>query len=335
MLRLILALGLGLSVIGQEVATESIATTVIQPQAILVRGESNSSPIAGYHDWRTTIPGFGYSQIAAVASGFLTYTDNSVQGGTRYCYVATSYSPPCPATPTCGESANSKEVCTTTSVPIGTQLPKTFFAVSDFGLSLPLTGGISLGTLGRIGGIIGFHIEPTCDGGSNQASSCYNWAPLDAWVNFAVSHELMLVYAHSVPGWQCGRLSTQTCTTLPSNLTFTANFAQALATRYAGKIKYHETLNEVNNPTSGEAGQIRVRIWFYCTTPSTTLSKRATQMQSSARQAWRMGLALQVVHPAPRMPQDTNGFGCKTSFKPAIATEISHRWTPRAHTSIK
>ena len=250
-LRLTLALSLGLSAFGQEFATESITTTVIQPRAILVTGGSNSSPSTDYQVWGTTTPSLGYSQIAAMASGFLTFTDNSVRGGMRYCYVATSYSPLCPATPTCGESANSNEVCTTTSVPIGTQLPKTFFAVSDFGLSLPLTGGISLGTLGRIGGIIGYHIEPTCDGGSNQASSCYDWAPLDAWVNFAVSHRLMLVYAHSVPGWQCGLLSTQTCRTLPPNLTFMANFARALATRYAGKIKYHETLNEVNNPTSG------------------------------------------------------------------------------------
>jgi hypothetical protein len=51
------------------------------------------------------------------------------------------------------------------------------------------------------------------------------------------------------PGWQCGLSSTQSCHTLPSDITYMANFATALATRYKGKIKYYETGNEVNDPS--------------------------------------------------------------------------------------
>jgi hypothetical protein len=144
------------------------------------------------------------------------------------------------------------------SVPVGTRVPNAFFGVSLFRFSsdYPPSGGIVLGTFGKAGDIAGFYLEPTCDGGLNQSSTCYMWANLDDWVDFAATRGLNLVYDFEVPGWMCGANHTSSCQTLPPNLTYVTNFAQTLATRYAGKIKYYETGNEMNDPvsTGGWAG---------------------------------------------------------------------------------
>jgi hypothetical protein len=144
------------------------------------------------------------------------------------------------------------------SVPVGTRVPNAFFGVSLFRFSsdYPPSGGMVLGTFGKAGDIAGFYLEPTCDGGLNQSSTCYTWANLDDWVDFAAARGLNLVYDFEVPGWMCGADPASSCQTLPSNLTYVTNFAQTLATRYAGKIKYYETGNEMNDPvsTGGWAG---------------------------------------------------------------------------------
>jgi hypothetical protein len=141
-------------------------------------------------------------------------------------------------------------------------IPASFFGLSIYGTptcqnnvcnpstSYPLRGSIVPGTLGKVGFITGYRIEPSCDGGTNPNNQCYHWSNLDLWVNWGLSHGYTLIYDYdnTPPGWQCGLSSTQRCTVLPSNLTYMSNFATALATRYAGKIKYYETNNEVNNP---------------------------------------------------------------------------------------
>jgi hypothetical protein len=57
-----------------------------------------------------------------------------------------------------------------------------------------------IGTLGKVGGIVGGWLEPTCDGSTNQASSCYSWSSLDAYVAKAQTNGLTIVYDFSIPG---------------------------------------------------------------------------------------------------------------------------------------
>jgi hypothetical protein len=255
---LIIALNLGASAYGQGAVTHPMII-LTQHQATLARVGSNSSPITDFLLWRKTALWLVNSQITTMVGGTLTHADSGIQEDTKCCYVVNLYPPPCPEIPICGESANSNELRETISA--GAVIPAAFFGVNIFGTptcphqicdpstSYPLEGGIVLGTLGKIGFTSGYHIEPTCDGGTNQNSSCYNWTGLDIWVNFAVSKGYTLVYDWTAPpGWQCGLSSTESCTSLPANLTYMSNFATALATRYAGKIKYYETGNEVNLP---------------------------------------------------------------------------------------
>ena len=105
-----------------------------------------------------------------------------------------------------------------------------------------------VGTLGKVGGIAGGWLEPTCDGGIDTNNPCYTLSGLTSYVNKAQVNGLTVVYDFGIPGWMCGAPGFGTgCTTLPSNLTWLSNFAIALATKYKGLIKYYETGNEVNN----------------------------------------------------------------------------------------
>ncbi len=79
-------------------------------QAVMTWTATVSSGITGYHVWRTTTSGSGYTQIGGTLSGTTTFTDTTVHGSTTYFWVVTSYSPACPTSPTCGESANSNEI---------------------------------------------------------------------------------------------------------------------------------------------------------------------------------------------------------------------------------
>lgn len=259
-LILILASALALAAFEQGFATGPIAATVTRAQTMFVTAMQNPSSIAGYELSGPTTIGFEYSHIAAVARGFLTCIGNGTKGTTNCCHAATFYSLPCATTPDCRKGSDSHELCQTDSG--GTVIPAAFFGLNVFGTptcprkvcdpstSFPLKGGITLGTLGKIGFTSGYHVEQTCDGGTNLGSPCYNWTGLDIWVNFAVSRGYTLIYDWAAPpGWQCGQSSTETCKTLPSNLTYMSNFATALATRYRHKIKYYETGNEVNLPS--------------------------------------------------------------------------------------
>jgi Bacterial Ig-like domain (group 3)/NHL repeat len=138
-----------------------------------------------------------------------------------------------------------------------TPVPAPFFGVSVFSYNdFPLNGGITLGTLGKLGGISAYSIEPTCDGGTNPSNSCYTWTNLDNWVNYAQAHNMTLVYDWYVPGWQCGLGPGVDCRVMPTNITWMSNLATALATRYAGKIQYYETGNEANSFFQGTCAQL-------------------------------------------------------------------------------
>lgn len=109
-------------------------------------------------------------------------------------------------------------------------IPAAFFGLSIFGTptcpsnvcdpstSFPLQDSVFPGMLGKVGFSGGFHLEPTCDGGTNPNNSCYHWS--------------------TPPGWQCGPSSTQSCTALPSNLTYMPNFA----TRLGYEIRWENSL---------------------------------------------------------------------------------------------
>ena len=152
-------------------------------------------------------------------------------------------------------TASATVTLTVNAAPGQTAVPNTFFGSSVFGScagsicdpsgQFPLLGGTSLGMLGKVGFTSWQYVEPSCDGGTNPSSSCYHWAQLDPWVNYAQANGMKLIYDVDVPpGWMCSQ--SPVCTVLPSNLTLVSNFATALATKYKGRIQYYETLNEID-----------------------------------------------------------------------------------------
>lgn len=114
--RILLFLLLATTVFAQN-PQKPLVIVVVQHQAVMVWTATTSSGISGYHVWRSTVSGGPYTQIAAVSSSTLTYTDQSAKGNTAYYWVVTAYSPACPASPTCGEGANSNEVTATIPMP--------------------------------------------------------------------------------------------------------------------------------------------------------------------------------------------------------------------------
>jgi hypothetical protein len=137
--------------------------------------------------------------------------------------------------------------CPSVQAQSATAVPNAFFGASVFTSSFPLAGGMALGSYGKVGGIVGHWLEPTCDGGTDPNNACYTLSGLTGYVNKAKSQNLIVVYDFAIPGWQCGQASNTHCTTLPSNLTLVSNFATAIAKQYKGQIQYYETGNEVNN----------------------------------------------------------------------------------------
>jgi hypothetical protein len=90
---------------------------VVQHEATLIWTATVSSGFTGYNVYRGTQSSGPFTFLASVPSGTNTYTDLTTQGDTQYCYVVTTYSPACPNTPTCGESAQSNSTCATVPPP--------------------------------------------------------------------------------------------------------------------------------------------------------------------------------------------------------------------------
>jgi uncharacterized protein (TIGR03437 family) len=135
-----------------------------------------------------------------------------------------------------------------------TAVPNAFFGVgvNRLARTFPLHGGIEPGTLGKLAGAGWKYIEPSHDCGPDPNTSCYSWGNATGgilgWVAFAQVHRAQLVYDFgSMPAWLCPQNSSGSCTALPTDLTWVANFATALATKFRGKIKYYETYNEVDS----------------------------------------------------------------------------------------
>src|SRR6478672_4184192 len=92
----------------------------------------------------------------------------------------------------CGASGSLQQVMqgkpVSNMVKAPNSVPMEFFGLSIFGTptcqnnvcnpatSFPLQDSVVPGTLGKVGFISGFYIEPTCDGGTSQMSPCYHWA---------------------------------------------------------------------------------------------------------------------------------------------------------------
>jgi Cellulase (glycosyl hydrolase family 5) len=139
-------------------------------------------------------------------------------------------------------------------------LPDQFFgiSVSQISTSFPLSGGIVLGTLGKLDGTSWLYIEPTSDCGPDPSSSCYKWGTASppsgmvGWVTVAQANGYQLIYDFArMPGWVCPEHNTDgDCNALPSDLTAVSNFATALATKFKGQISYYETYNEVDNSSN-------------------------------------------------------------------------------------
>jgi hypothetical protein len=78
----------------------------------------------------------------------------------------------------------------------------------------------------------------------------YEWAGIDAWVKSGLAHGVEMIFClHSAPLWTGGGGTNPT----PAQVT---SFYSALATRYAGKIKYYEGFNEFNSSRSIYSGTI-------------------------------------------------------------------------------
>jgi hypothetical protein len=76
------------------------------------------------------------------------------------------------------------------------------------------------------------------------------WNGIDAWVNSSLAHGVEMIFClHSAPSWTGGSGTNPT----PKQV---ASFYSALATRYAGKIKYYEGFNEFNSSRSIYSGTI-------------------------------------------------------------------------------
>jgi hypothetical protein len=225
-----------------QITTSTLADGIVQLAYTATLAAKGSTPP---YSWSITSgslpPGLSFSTVGTI-SGTPT--------------TAGSYSVEMTVSDSSGQTATSALSIT---VNAAGKVPNSFFGLSVFGTptcadntcnpatSYPLNGGIVPGTLGKIGFIAGYHIEPTCDGGMDPNNSCYQWSKVDLWVNFAQTYGYTLIYDWDLPpGWQCGQASSTSCTHLPSNISYMSHFATALATRYAGKIQYYETGNEVD-----------------------------------------------------------------------------------------
>src|SRR4051812_24400007 len=87
----------------------------------------------------------------------------------------------------------------------------------------------------------------------NTSENVYNWNGLDNWVNTAQSKGVDVMFPmNRTPQWASSN-PTLNCLdgpgqcAPPKSMTYWDEFVRALATRYAGRIKYYELWNEPSN----------------------------------------------------------------------------------------
>src|SRR5271168_4890387 len=59
-----------------------------KPPKVVIKWNASTSPVLGYNVYRSTTPGRDYVKINATLVQGLTYTDEVVESGTTYYYVA-------------------------------------------------------------------------------------------------------------------------------------------------------------------------------------------------------------------------------------------------------
>ena len=87
-----------------------------------------------------------------------------------------------------------------------------------------------------------------------RSRGTYDWSNLDAWVDLATQRGVDYFYSFDgFPRWATSNVAsceaanvpgTDFCGALPSDLTIVDEFVTALASRYRGRIKYYELMNE-------------------------------------------------------------------------------------------
>jgi hypothetical protein len=87
-----------------------------------------------------------------------------------------------------------------------------------------------------------------------RSRGTYDWSNLDAWVDLAKQHGVDYFYSFDgFPQWATSDVAscepanvpgTDFCGALPSDLGIIDEFVTAIATRYRGRIKYYELMNE-------------------------------------------------------------------------------------------
>lgn len=150
------------------------------------------------------------------------------------------------------------------SVPTASCQTSTPISAPFFGMTIitesdwPL---VSVGALGKGAAVNWPYSEPQ--------RGVYNWANLDAWVNFANSHGVSFFFSNAlVPQWAAADPTTCSttftgsnvvgCTSTVANIQDWDNFVTALATRYKGRLIY-ELWNEPNAKTyTGTVAQMVV-----------------------------------------------------------------------------
>lgn len=140
------------------------------------------------------------------------------------------------------------------SASVGSSVNSQFFGMSLNGLSMGWPNQ-PVGALGKVDGTSWKWIE-TCDGGVDPSNPCYNWSGLDTAVAAAQAHNVTVLYTFDgMPGWATVSGSVNMP---PASWQYLADFATAIATRYQGKIKYYEELNEPtdNAEWNGTYGQL-------------------------------------------------------------------------------
>ncbi len=70
--------------------TSNISTATTSPPQVLLTWDASSSPVVGYHVYRSTVSGGPYAVQTASAIAALDFTDSSVAPGTTYYYAVTS-----------------------------------------------------------------------------------------------------------------------------------------------------------------------------------------------------------------------------------------------------
>jgi Cellulase (glycosyl hydrolase family 5) len=86
------------------------------------------------------------------------------------------------------------------------------------------------------------------------ANGVYNWTAIDACVADYQARGVQMIFTFGrVPGWANGNAGAQVP---PTSNTSISTFASALATRYAGKIKYYECWNEANDTVNEWSGTV-------------------------------------------------------------------------------